>query len=309
MTEEGREHVRIVIVMLTLNQKEKTIKCLQNLSTIDEPEFDVLLWDNGSEDGTAQEVRAAFPEVLVHHHTTNLGVAPGRNAAAALAIEVFDPSHILFLDNDMWLEPAFVSALLAPFEEDERVAQTQAKLLYMNDPKRLNDGGGCKITFWLGRTVPVGCGEIDRGQYDTRRRCVAGGGAMMVRTDVFQELRGFDATYSYLGPDDLDFSLRVSKAGYLVLFVPEAVAYHEVSHTFGGEYDSGYARLKARNWFVFLRRHAPLSQRLAFYLVGMPYIVARLALREGRRGNLEALGGLARGAIDYVSSMKTSGSD
>ncbi len=294
---------KLVVIMMTFNQKEMTLRGLENLLSISEPPFEVLLWDNGSNDGTIKAVEELFPRVLTHRHPTNLGVAPGRNAAADLAMGAFKPTHILFLDNDMELEPDFVSELLKPFSRDPKLAQTQAKLRFFNDRQRLNDGGGCKITFWLGRTVPVGYGEIDRGQYDTPRDCVAGGGAMIVRADVFQELGGFDTTFGHAGPEDLDFSLRLAKAGYRTLFVPTAVAYHEVSHTYGRDYDEAYARLKARNWLIFLRRHASIPQQLGFLLVGLPYAVFGVLIRQGKRLNFPAIRGLARGMTDYVQSV------
>ena len=288
----------IAVVMLTMNQCDKTMQCLASLHEIKEPDFRILLWDNGSQDGTAETVAAAFPEVMVHHHPTNLGVAAGRNAAAELAIRTFAPSHLLFLDNDMVLEPDFVRALFAPFAQDPLIAQTQAKLRFMKDPQRLNDGGGCRIQFWLGRTRPVGYGELDRGQFDTPTRCVACGGAMMVRTDVFQELEGFDVAFNPFGPEDLDFSLRVYKRGYYALYVPQAVAYHEVSHSVeGGEYTENYARHKAQHWWLFMKRHASFGEWIGFVCIGAPYRLGRMIVREGRRGNLAALRGIARGCL------------
>jgi GT2 family glycosyltransferase len=302
MSISSRDDVSICVIMLTLNQCEMTKECLSSLSSSDDLPFKILVWDNGSQDGTAEAVRERFPEVLVHYHPENLGVAPGRNAAAELAINALNPTYLLFLDNDMIVEPGFVRALLEPFAEDPQVGQTQAKLRFMDDRQRLNDGGGCQVNFWLGQTRPVGYGEIDRGQYDASRECVACGGAMMVRADVFQQLDGFDTTFGHLGPDDLDFSLRLSKAGYKALYVPKAVAYHKVSHTFGRDYNENYARLKTHNWFIFMRRHAPIPQILGFFLIGAPYLTVRLVIREGKKGNLGAVRGLARGMFDYLKS-------
>jgi GT2 family glycosyltransferase len=293
---------RIAVLILTVDQREKTLQCLSSLARIRQPAFDVIVWDNGSRDGTREAVRAAYPDVQVHHSETNLGVAGGRNAAAALAIQQLRPEYLLFLDNDMLLEPAFVEALARPFQQDPELGQTQAKLRFMHDRERLNDGGGCRITFWLWRTMPVGYGEIDRGQYDEERSCVACGGAMMVKTDVFQELGGFDTVYGLTGPEDLDFSLRLQKAGYRALYVPSAVAYHEANHTFGKNYEEKYAQLKARNWLIFMRRHASLGQQAAFYVAGAPYLALSVLIREIRRGNFGALRGLFRGALDSWKS-------
>jgi len=294
----------ITVIILTLNQCERTLQCLESLLAIQEPPFNVLLWDNGSEDGTAEAVNISFPDVMVHQHPQNLGVASGRNAAAAMAIDMLNPSHLLFLDNDMLIEPDFVKGLLQPFLTEENVGQTQAKLRFMDDRARINDGGGARINFISWQVTPVGYGEIDEGQYDTIKPCVSCGGAMMVRTDVFQELNGFDTTFDPFGPEDLDFSLRLQEAGYKALYAPQAVAYHVVSHTYGKGYSEDYARHKTRHWFAFMRRHANPAQKFGFYMIGAPYLMTRVAIREGRRGNLQALRGLVRGAFDYTKSAR-----
>jgi len=293
---------KIAVIILTLNQKEMTLQCLSSLIDIKEPSFQILLWDNGSEDGTVEAVQAKYPSILAHHHHANLGVAGGRNAAAELALKTLNPTLLLFLDNDMLVEPDFVGALLQPFAESHKVGQTQAKLRFMDDRKRLNDGGGAQINFLMWQVTPVGYKEIDQGQHDTIKKCVACGGAMMVRADVFQQLNGFDLTFNPFGPEDLDFSLRLQKAGYTALYVPQSVAYHVVSHTFGKGYTEDYARHKSRHWFVFMRRHASLRQKLGFFLIGAPYMAVRVMIREGKRGNLDALRGLIRGMFDFYKS-------
>jgi O-antigen biosynthesis protein len=291
---------KIVIIILTLNQKEKTLQCLEALYQSSPTRYQVIVWDNGSTDETAVAIRQSFPDTLVHEHPTNLGVASGRNAAAKLAIETFQPTHLLFLDNDILVEPNFVEALYHPFTENPKVGQTQAKLRFMHDRTRLNDAGGARISFLRWQVTPVGFGEIDRGQYDTVKECISCGGAMMVRTDVFRELGGFDSLFDPFGPEDMDFSLRLQKAGYQALYVPQAMAYHAVSHTFGQGYSEDYARLKSRHWFKFMRRHATPWQQLTFFLFGAPYLALQVLIREGRKGNLGAVRGLIRGLFDLV---------
>ena len=289
---------RVAIVILTINQRETTERALQSFgAAIDRWSF--LVWDNGSEDGTADAIGAAFPGVLVHRHQFNLGVASGRNAAARLAVEKFAPGFLLFLDNDMEVEPGFVDALLEPLLRDAGVGQTQAKLLYMHDPARLNDGGGCRINFLLGRTRPVGCGEIDRGQYDRRgalhllrRRddgaCEAIRGARGIRPDLRPVRTGGHR-----------LSLRLQKRGYRALYVPDAVARHAVSHTFGeGGYSQPYARAKAQHWLRFLARHGSPLQKIGFALIGAPAIALRMCVREILQGNPGAIFGSLRGLLD-----------
>lgn len=300
--EVSKREESIVIVILTLNQKESTLNCLASLERISDPAFEVIVADNGSTDRTVETVREKFPWVEVHSFPHNLGVASGRNRAAELAIRRFGASFLLFLDNDMVVEPDFVSALHEPFTNDKEVGQTQAKLLLLDDPQRLNDGGGCQLDFWRGQTVPVGFNEIDRGQYDTTRDCIACGGAMMVRAEVFEELGGFDEVFGPFGPEDLDFSLRLSDAGYQALFVPDAVAYHAVSHTIGAGYDPEYALSKSRHWVILMNRHASFHEKVLFWILGAPYRGIRAALREARRRNFKSFLALLKGALDHRSS-------
>ncbi|MDF3052682.1 MAG: putative glycosyltransferase [Geminicoccaceae bacterium] len=303
MTESAE---RVAVIILTYNQREVTLRCLASLQQAGEPSFQVLVWDNGSSDGTAEALRRAYPEVLVHEHSCNLGVGSGRNAAAALARRRFAPTHLLFLDNDIVVAPGFVRELLIPFREDPMVAQVQSKLRLLNEPARLNDGGGCRIEWWWGRTSPVGFGELDEGQHDRIVPCVACGGSMMVRADRFDQLGGFDPIFDPFGPEDLDFSLRLQRAGYKALYVPGAMGYHEVSHTFGKGYTQEYARTKSRHWLRLMRRHASVSDWAGFLLLGAPTALVRMTLREARRGNLRALLGTLRGVLDISRSRAAS---
>lgn len=290
---------RVCVIVLSYNQRDTTLEFLKSLHESWEAPVEVLVWDNGSSDGTVSAISRAYPAVKIHRSATNLGVASGRNAAAALAEKTVAPTHLLFLDNDMEVRSGFVQSLLGVFEEYTNVGQVQAKLLFMHDRRLINDGGGCKINFLTGETKPVGYMETDRGQHDHLKPCISCGGAMMVRSEVFRELGGFDPSFDPFGPEDLDFSLRLQKAGYRALYAPRAVAYHAVSHTFGSGYSEEYARFKARHWITFLKRHGNPIQKVGFYLLGAPYLVLKVMVREARRGNLAALRGIFRGVMDF----------
>ena len=288
---------RLVVIILTYNQQDKTLACLSTLLSGQDRPFKVLVWDNGSRDDTLVAVKESFPDVITYYSKSNLGVAGGRNASAKMAIHELGATHLLILDNDILVKPGFVSALYVPFELDPQLGQTQAKLRFMHDRSLINDGGGAQISFVFWRVKPVGFGEVDHGQFDAPRQCISCGGAMMVRSDVFQQLNGFDPLFGPFGPEDLDFSLRLQKAGYKAMYIPKAVGYHQVSHTYGEGYSEDYARHKSRHWLIFMRRHAAPWQQIAFYLFGAPVLVVQVFIREARRGNLTAMRALVQGIL------------
>ena len=128
---------------------------------------------------------------------------------------------------------------------------------------------------------------------------------MLVRRHLFERLGGFDPIFDPYGPEDLDFGFRARAAGFSALYVPGAVIYHDPSpgRTISqGQYSEAYASYRARHWLRFMRRHATPFQRAGFYLIGAPYLMLSVLLREGRRGNLSAIRGLLRGAWDFARS-------
>ena len=293
---------RVAVIILTLNQRAKTLRCLESFGAVTDAAYRILLWDNGSTDGTVEEVRTRFPHVLTHHSPVNLGVAGGRNAAATLAVELLAPTHLLFLDNDTTIEPGCIGALLAEMARDATIGQTAPKIRLLQDPARLDEAGGSNIRFWLGRVDVVGHGRHDDGTFDEPRDCVAGG-CTLVRTEIFRRLGGFDACFNPYGPEDMDFSLRLRHAGWRSRYVPAAVIHHERTQTFeGGSYTEQFASRKARNWIILMRRHASPLAWLGFALIGAPMALGRAVLREWRRNNLRALRGWIRGLADLARS-------
>lgn len=295
-TSSPHRNAEIAVVMLTMNQKEKTLRCLGSFREVKEPPYRILVWDNGSADGTEEAVREAHPEVLFCRSPLNLGVAGGRNAAAEQAIRDVDPTYLLFIDNDTVVTPDFLRALEEPFRSDPGVGQTSAKIRFLQEPERLNAAGGTRINFLLGTTRATGSGEIDRGQYDEPSECIANGGCTLVRRDVFGSVNGFDTRFNPYGPEDLDFSLRVRKAGFRCLYVPSSLIFHDPSRGLAGNlFSEAYAAQKARGWLLLMRKHASAFEKLGFFTVGIPYAFLRVLFREGARGDLGALRGLWRG--------------
>jgi len=288
--------VEVAVVILTCDQKEVTLRCLSSFENVVRDGVGILVWDNGSTDGTKMAIEEQFPDVEVRRSGKNLGAAEGRNEGATAAMSMWNPEFFLFLDNDTVVTPGFIQSLERPFGKVSDVGITTPKILSLENPERIDAAGGCRVQFHLGETPAVGHGDLDRGQYDAQKDCVPGGCCMLVRTDVFAEVGGFDVGYDPYGFEDLDFSLRVKNRGYRCPYVPDAVIYHKGSQTFeDGQYSHAYARQKAGNLYRFVKRHASLPEKAAFWLIAVPWRLLSAAVREVRRGNITAVKGLLAG--------------
>ena len=99
--------------------------------------------------------------------------------------------------------------------------------------------------------------------------------------------------------EDLDLNLRFHKTSYYALYVPDAVIHHDPSRTIeDGQFTDKYVQHKARNWFAFMRRHAPLWKQLTFCSVGAPLILARMLRRKDGTSFFRKLAGLLPGVYD-----------
>lgn len=94
-----QQHVDIAVVILTCDQKEVTLRCLESFGDVDRDDIGILVWDNGSTDGTRESIEKQFPSVEARWSEKNRSFS-GRNAGLAAALDLWEPEFLLFLDND-----------------------------------------------------------------------------------------------------------------------------------------------------------------------------------------------------------------
>ena len=117
----------VAIVVLNWNGLHDTLKCFESLETITYPDYELMLVDNGSTDGSAACLRARYPDIAIIENKENLGFAEGNNVGKhALAKRTH---YVLLLNNDTIVAPAFLDALVTLAESDPR----HVPLLYRYD--------------------------------------------------------------------------------------------------------------------------------------------------------------------------------
>lgn len=292
------KHPLVVFVILTCNQREMTLKCLASLEKCEYPEKKVILVDNGSADGTLQEVEAQFPEVIRLRNETNLGAAAGRNCGIDHAQEHYPFEYLMFMDNDIVVEPDFLTKLVEGQQRyrDHGVIIASPKLFLMDEPAILDCAGGAKVNFYTGSTRTRGHGEEDHGQYDhdPMPDCVPA--TVLVHRRGIERAVHFDVSFDPYGYEDLDMVLRANAPGTPFLFVPDAVVYHKGSKTGFTGYSEEYTKVKAKNFKRFLKRHSTPLQRLCFFTL-LPFLAIKPILRELRKGNIGSVIGLIKGFL------------
>ncbi len=289
----------VAIVMLTCNQKQVTLDCLASLFQCSYDHKQIILVDNGSEDGVQAEVNEKYPQVIVLRNDKNIGAAGGRNTGIDYAVQQLDFTYILFMDNDIIVRPDFLSKLVQGLEsfEDSSVEIASPLIYQMGTAKLIDCAGGAQLNFYTGSTQTRGHGEIDSGQYDDERLLnYVPTTTVLMHRQALERAGRFDIVFDPYGYEDIDMVLRANPHRRPYLFVPEAVVYHLGSRTGFSGYNADYTPLKGRNMRMFFKRHATTCQWFCFNLL-LPVLSIKTIVRELRRGNAKAIVGLAKGFL------------
>jgi GT2 family glycosyltransferase len=260
---------RVAAVIPTWNRRDLLATLLQNLAAQTRPFEEIIVVDNGSEDDSAELADGAGARVL--RMGRNLGFA----AAVNRGIEAADAEWVAILNNDVTLEPDWLTKLLEAAAQEDIWFATGKILQAANH--QLVDGTFDEISRG-GCASRCGSGKPDGPAWNqTRRIRVAPMTAAIFRRHLFRDLGGLDETFgSYM--EDADFGLRCALAGRGGLFVPSAVAYHRGSATLG-EWNKDTVWRIARNQILLSAKH--FHRQPWWPIVAGQLLWGMVALRHG----------------------------
>nr|WP_328809477.1 glycosyltransferase [Saccharothrix sp. 6-C] len=220
----------VSVVMLVRNRLEHTRRALASLARAS-GEFEIVVVDNGSDDGTAEHLAALeHPRALtVLRHEDDRGGSERRNVGAAVARGEF----LLFLDNDVLVDdPDVVEVLAAELTADPGLGAVSPLLLYPGDRELVQCAGGASTAD--GRIGPVGRGKPLGAEHRAHReQSWAPTAALMVRHSSFRRVGGFDESFDPVSLcEDVDLCCRLRADGERLRYVGSVAMRHFEGTTF-----------------------------------------------------------------------------
>jgi GT2 family glycosyltransferase len=226
----------VAVVVLTWNQCDLTLDCLDSLARLDYPanRLQTIVVDNGSTDDSVVRIHTSYPDVEIIETGENMGYAEGNNAGMWHALQQ-GCDYVCVLNNDTVVAPGFLRALV-----DEAVSNRQVGLvgpkMYFSEPPDMVFAAGSIIDWSAGalRQRGIWKRESELGPLYSAPEDVdfIVGCGVLIRAEALETVGLFDSRY-YLNFEDVDWCVRARESGYRVRYAPDAVLWHKVSASLG----------------------------------------------------------------------------
>ncbi|RKM59483.1 glycosyltransferase family 2 protein [Butyrivibrio sp. XB500-5] len=262
---------KVSVVIPCYNSIKFIGACIKSLRKQTFKDFDVIIVNNGSTDGSADYVRRDFPEVKLIDLPKNTGFS----CAVNTGIKASDSEYVFLLNDDTACDEHAIEALVASMEKNKRAFAVQAKMLQMKHPELIDDSGDyyCALgwAFSPGR-------DKDESKFKKKALLTSAcAGAALYRRSLFAEDKVglFDeAHFCYL--EDVDIGYRARLKGYENICEPGAIVYHEGSGSSGSRYNSFKVELTAANNLYLMYKNMPFLQ----ILINLPLIIIGILIKH-----------------------------
>ena len=249
----------VSIVILNFNGANYLKTFLPSVLATTYQNKEVVVADNGSKDNSLEILAKYFPTVKVIKNPTNEGFAGGYN----WALKQVQADYYILLNSDVQVDANWVGPMVQLMESNPTIGACQPKILAQKDPSSFEYAGACGgwidalgYPFSRGRVFDV-C-EQDKGQYDSAEPIFwASGAAMMIRSKLFHDLGGFDASF-FAHQEEIDLCWRLQRRGYQIYACPKSIVWH----VGGSNLPKGNSQktfLNYRNNLWMLAKNLPLS--------------------------------------------------
>jgi len=290
-------------IVINWNLKNETAKCLKSLQALETP-CNILLVDNGSNDGSREYLTKRYPNIKMLKQSHNTGFGAACNQAIKVALQNPICQYVFLINNDAVIHPLAITKLLDVAKLHPEVGIFGPKIFFTDERNVIWYAGARRRRFVLA-AADTGRGQIDQGQFDiTREVDYIFGTAMLIRREVIEKIGFFDESF-FLYLEDLDFCLRAQQVGFKLMFVPQAKVWHTVSaSTAQNETLRRYYLVKST--VVFLMKHVSLLT-LVPMLFFWSLVTVRTVLFDLFQGKYPVLRSHYLGLAQGISEIRQKG--
>lgn len=270
---------KIAVILVNWNSFIVTNDCIYSLKKATYPHFDIIVIDNGSEDGSGDLLLENNPHIILLKSLTNRGYTGGNNLGFEYSIRN-GYTYSMLLNNDTFVEVDFLEPLVNYMDLHPNTGVIQSKIYFNHNRKILWSGGSFYNQFW-GFAYTSGLFKKTSRKYEQIRKVDwVTGCSFFTRNEILKK-SGLLAENMFIYSEDVDLSFRIGKLGFDLIYHPDSIIYH-IAGASGKSKNKGkegylspkvhYLNIRNRIWLI--KKHTPWYYIPTVYFCNFFYCLA-----------------------------------
>jgi GT2 family glycosyltransferase len=222
----------VIVLILSYNGKELLDDSVSSYLTNTYSNFEVVVIDNGSTDGTKEYIEQNYKDAKIVRLDKNRAYSGGFNFGLDYAFNQKNADYVLVTNNDVKADKEVISSTVEVAQNNTKSGFVTGKVYFYNNPDVFQTVGkkGDEV-FWRGGHI--GRGEKDQGQYELIREIEWCDDIFwLVSKELYNITGGYDTEFQFQA-EDFDWQVRAKKAGFKIFYTPFAKIWHKESMTIG----------------------------------------------------------------------------
>lgn len=244
---------KVIVLILSYNGKQLLDDSVTSYLANDYPNFEVVVIDNGSNDGSAEYVKLHYPKAKIISIEKNRGYSGGFNFGLEYAFKNQNADYVVVTNNDVKVDTKVISSLVKIARKDEMTGFVTGKVYYFDKPDTLQTVGKKEHPiYWSGGHI--GNREKDIGQFDNiEERFFADDIFTLVSRKLYNDIGAYDENFQFQS-EEFDWQARAKEKDFKIMYTPGAKIWHKDSMTIGKQ-SAFKAYFDARNPMIVILKY------------------------------------------------------
>lgn len=261
-------------------------------------DMEVIVVDNGSTEDEASILQELYPNIKVISSDKNLGFAGGNN----IGMKAAKGKYLYLINNDTIFKKFNPQVLIKRLESSPNIGMVCPKIRFAWGNNPIQFAGYTPLSTISVRNQAIGFGEDDKGQYDTPRKTpYAHGAAIMLKREVIDKVGLMPECY-FLYYEELDWSMKITYAGYEIWYEPTSTIYHKESQSTGQNSPLRTYYITRNRLLLVKRNFSGLKKYLAYTYLQI-IVAARDIIKYLITGRIDLLKATIKGLRDFNNSQ------
>jgi hypothetical protein len=270
--------MKLSVIIVSWNVKNDLVNCLRSIKeNWPRQDFELIVVDNASTDGTIELLKSDFPEVKLIINEENRGFSAANNQG----IKIAKGEYLFLLNPDTIVHCHSLDNLIKVLDENPTIGACGPKLLRSNGTTQISIGRYPTFRGILYRYTFFKSLRMFRAHY--KRHCsyepnkqldieFLSAAALMVRRSVIDQIGGWDERF-FMYAEEADLCLRIRKAGWSMLYVPESVITHLHGRSAGHMSEAMRHFVFYQSLLIYFRKHRGVLQTRLFSFIFKPGVI------------------------------------